>query len=149
MSLVVCGIYPSVNATYRARSQQLDVSRTAMYDKLNGREPIVSAALVRETAVAMASIGEFTGGAAPKILAPYQVRIVDENCLAGTDHRLEVLRHIGAVALPAKLLVILDPELRLRLDVCLCADSHAKRSLVVRVSLSNSQAKRTLDCRSR
>ncbi len=119
-----------------------------MYDKLNGREPIVSAALVRETAVAMASIGEFIGGAAPKILALYQVRIVDGNCLAGTDHRLEVLRHIRAVALPAKLLVILDPELRLGLDVCLCAGGHAKRSLVVRLSLSNTQAKRTLDCRS-
>ncbi len=94
MSLVVCGIYPSVNATYRAISQQLDVIRTAIYDNLNGIEPIVSAAIVWEIAVAMASIREFTGGSAPKLLPPYKVRVVDGNCLAGTDDRLEVLRHI-------------------------------------------------------
>ncbi len=66
MSLVVCGIYPSVNAAYRSKAQQLNVSRTAVYDKLNGVEPKVSAALVKETATAMASIIEFIGGAAPK-----------------------------------------------------------------------------------
>lgn len=32
MSLVVCGIYPSVNAAYRARAQQLNVSRTALWN---------------------------------------------------------------------------------------------------------------------
>ncbi len=34
MSLVVCGIQRSVNA-YRAKASQLNVSRTAVYDKLN------------------------------------------------------------------------------------------------------------------
>ena len=36
MSLVVCGIYPSVNAAYRAKASSLNVSRTAVYGKLNG-----------------------------------------------------------------------------------------------------------------
>ena len=37
ISTVVCGgIYQLVNATYRASSQQLNVSSTAAYDKLNG-----------------------------------------------------------------------------------------------------------------
>ncbi|MEP6516027.1 hypothetical protein [Microcoleus vaginatus] len=94
ISRVVCGIYPSVNATYRARAQQLDVSCSAIYDKLNDVEPIESVAIIWETAVAMASIREFTGGSAPKLLPPYKVRLVDENCVAGTDPRLEVLRHI-------------------------------------------------------
>jgi len=126
MSLVVCGIYPSVNAAYRARAQQLNVSRTAVSDKLNGVEPRVCAALVKETAAAMASLIEFIGGSSPKLLAPYKVRIIDGNCLAGTDHRLEVLRPIGAVALPGKSLVILDPELRLAIDVFPCVDGHAQ-----------------------
>ena len=30
MSLVVCGIYPSVNAAYRAKASSLNVSRTAV-----------------------------------------------------------------------------------------------------------------------
>lgn len=51
MSLVVCGIYLSVNAAYRKKAEQLNVSRTAVYDKLNGVEPNVSAAIVREIAI--------------------------------------------------------------------------------------------------
>jgi hypothetical protein len=38
ISTVVCGIYQLVNAAYRASSQQLNVSSTAAYDKLNGVE---------------------------------------------------------------------------------------------------------------
>ncbi len=130
MSLVVCGIYPSVNAAYRAKAQQLNVSRTAVYDKLNGVEPEVSAAIVRETAASMASLIEFIGGASPQLLAPYRVRVIDGNCLEGTDHRLKVLRTIGAVALPGKSIVILDPELRLAINVFPCEDGHAQeRSL--------------------
>ena len=126
MSLVVCGIYPSVNAAYRAKAQQLNVSRTAVYDKLNGVEPNVSAAIVRETAVAMASLIKLLGGQSPQLLAPYRVRVIDGNCLQGTDHRLKVLRTIGAVALPGKSLVILDPELRLAINVFPCEDGHAQ-----------------------
>jgi hypothetical protein len=37
-----------------------------------------------------------------------------------------VLRPIGAVALPGKSLVILDPELRLAIDVFPCVDDHAQ-----------------------
>ena len=38
ISRVVCEINPLVNAAYRASSQQLNVSSTAAYDKLNGVE---------------------------------------------------------------------------------------------------------------
>jgi hypothetical protein len=130
MSLVVCGIHPSVNAAYRAKAQQLNVSRTALYDKLNGVESSVSAAIVRETAVPMASLIEFVGGKSPQLLPGYKVRVLDGNCLEKTDHRLKVLRTIGAGALPGKSLVVLDPELRLAINVFPCEDGHAQeRSL--------------------
>jgi hypothetical protein len=130
MSLVVCGIHPSVNAAYRAKAKELCVSRTAVYDKLNRVETAVSAAIVRETAMTLASLIELVEGSAPKLLAPYKIRVIDGNCLAGTDHRLEVLRNIGAVALPGKSIVILDPELRLAINVFPCEDGHAQeRSL--------------------
>gem|GEM_PF-1483977 len=87
MSLVVCGIYPSVNAAYRAKAQQLNVSRTAVYDKLNGVETSVSAAIVRETGSSMASLIELIEGKSPKILAPYRVRVIDGNCLEGRRNR--------------------------------------------------------------
>lgn len=49
LSLVVCGIHPSVNTAYKAKAKDLNVTRNAIYAKLNGVEPAVSAALLRET----------------------------------------------------------------------------------------------------
>ena len=51
MSLVVCGIHPSVNAAYQAKAVKLNVSRTSLYNKLNGVETAVSEALLRDTCV--------------------------------------------------------------------------------------------------
>lgn len=63
-------------------------------------------------------------------MSGYKVRILDGNCLEKTDHRLEVLRKIAAGALPGKSLVVLDPELRLAINVFACEDGHAQeRSL--------------------
>jgi hypothetical protein len=130
MSLVVCGIYPSVNAAYRAKASELNVSRTAVYDKLNGIELDVSAALLRETATSMTDVMQFLGDSPPKLLAPYQIRIIDGNCLAATDHRLEALKPYAAKALPGKSLVVLDPDLKMAIDVFPCEDGHAQeRSL--------------------
>lgn len=130
MSLVVCGIHPSVNAAYRAKAEEMNVSRTAVYDKLNGVEHQVSSAIVRETAISMASLIEFVGGKSPQLLSGYKIRILDGNCLEKTDHRLEILRPIAAGALPGKSLVVLDPELRLAINVFACEDGHAQeRSL--------------------
>ena len=130
MSLVVCGIYPSVNAAYRAKALSLNVSRTAVYDKLNRIELDVSAALLRETAASMTNLMQFLGDAPPRLLASHQVRIIDGNCLAATAHRLKALKPYAAKALPGKSLVVLDPDLRMAIDVFPCEDGHAQeRSL--------------------
>lgn len=84
MSLVVCGIYPSVNAAYRAKAKEINVSRTALYNKLNGVELSVSAALVRETATQMAGVIEQMGGKPPVVVSGYQTRI-EERQLSGSD----------------------------------------------------------------
>ncbi len=54
ISTVVCGANPWVNAAYRASSQQLNVSFTAAYGKLNGVKLTVSAAIVSKMARKMA-----------------------------------------------------------------------------------------------
>lgn len=126
MSLVVCAIYPSVNAAYRAKAQELGVSRTAVYNKLNGIEPQVSAAMVRNTAWEMAQIIETMAEGLPDWVEGYQTRISDGTCLAGTEHRLEVLQEVAAKALPGKCLVVLDPKLKLVRDVFICEDGHAQ-----------------------
>jgi hypothetical protein len=126
LSLVVCGIHPSVNAAYKAKAEGLSVNRSALYQKLNGVELGVSAALVRETAAQLGQLIEQMGGQSVPLLAGYTVRILDGNALAATEHRLEVLRSVGSAPLPGKSLVVLDPELRLAVDIFPCADGHAQ-----------------------
>jgi hypothetical protein len=50
MSLVVCGMYPSVHAAYQKKAVEVNVSATALYNKLQRIELPVSRALVHETA---------------------------------------------------------------------------------------------------
>jgi hypothetical protein len=62
----------------------------------------------------------------PPLLSGDQVRILDGNALAATEHRLGVLRHVAAAPLPGKSLVVLDPRLRLAVDIFPCEDGHAQ-----------------------
>jgi IS4 transposase len=126
LSLVVCGIHPSVNAAYKAKAQQINVTRGALYQKLNGVETAVSTALLRQTARELSSLIQAVGGQQEPLLPGYSVRILDGNALAATEHRLAVLRQESAAPLPGKSLVVLEPESRLAIDIFLCEDGHAQ-----------------------
>lgn len=126
LSLVVYGIQPSVNAAYQAKSKALNVNRSALYHKLNGVEPQVSAALLRETASELEQLIEQMGGQSAELVEGYQVRILDGNALAATEHRLTVLQDVAAAPLPGKSLVVLAPTLRLAVDIFPCEDGHAQ-----------------------
>jgi len=126
LSLVVCGIHPSVNAAYKAKATELTITRGALYQKLNGIETEVSAALLRETATELGQLIEQMGGQMPPLLAGYQVQILDGNALAATEHRLQVLRSVAVAPLPGKSLVVLDPVLRLAVNMFACEDGHAQ-----------------------
>ncbi len=110
MSLVVCSIRPSINVAYKAKAKEISVSRTALYNKLNGIEPGVSAELVRYTATELKPIIIQLNGQIPSFLLGLQVKILDGNSLGATEHRLSVLRSIRSGALPGKSLVVLDPQ---------------------------------------
>lgn len=125
MAAVVCRIYPSVNAAYKSRTKELGVSVNAVYDKLQGIEPQVSRQVVRETADHAKSIIEKTKGALSRPLAGYRVKIVDGNHFRRTDRRIGELRGANVAPLPGKALAILDPQLRLVIDVIPCEDGHA------------------------
>jgi hypothetical protein len=126
MGQVVSGIYPSANAAYQKQRERFTVSRTAVYDKLNGVEPHVAAALTRQTAASLTAVIRELGGALPDLLPGYRVKILDGNCLAKTEHRLHELRTIAAGPLPGKSLVVLDPALMLAVDVFPCEDGHTQ-----------------------
>lgn len=126
MSLVVCGIRPSVHAAYKALSKEIGVSKPAFYSKLNGLEPAVGQALVRYSAAALAPVIEQLGGQAEPSLPGYRVKIVDGNHLGATDHRLKVLRTIAAGPLPGHSLAVLDPQLMMAVDVFPCEDAYTQ-----------------------
>jgi IS4 transposase len=134
MSLVVCRIRPALNAAYKAHAETINASLRAVYSKLDGIEPGLSAALVRTVAGRLEPVITAMGGSRADWLPGYRVKILDGNHLAGTEHRLKELRLLGAGALPGQALVVLDPQLMLACDVILCEDGHAQeRSLLDQV----------------
>jgi IS4 transposase len=132
MSLVVCGIRPSINAAYVKKAvPTINVSLQALYGKINRIEIAVGAALVRKSDERLAPVIAALGGAMPPFLPGYRAKILDGNHLPGTEHRIQELRTIGAGALPGHGLVVFDPERMLAIDVVLCEDGHAQeRSLL-------------------
>lgn len=139
MTLVSCGIYPCPHAVYQDHKDWFPVSVTSLYNKLNGVETQVSAALVRYSATRLGAVLRPLGGALPELLPGYPVKILDGNCLAGTDHRLEELRHSSAAALPGKALVVLDPALMLAVDVFPCEDGHTQERALLPAVLQTVQ----------
>ena len=137
MSKVVCGIRPSVHAAYQATSEEIAVSITSVYNKLNATETGISAALVRYSAAQLAPVIEHLGGSLEPLLPGYRVKILDGNCIEASEHRIEELRYTNAGALPGKSLVVYDPSLKLALDVFPCEDGHRQeRALLDPVLLS-------------
>ena len=126
MSLVVCGIRPSINSAFKKMAPVLGVTRKAVYDKIDRVETTTSAALVRHSGSALGAIIDELGGRNEPWLEGYRVKILDGSHLPGTEHRIKPLRFTRAGALPGHALVVLDPERMLITDVVLCEDGHAQ-----------------------
>jgi hypothetical protein len=134
MSLVVCGILPSVNAAYQAKAQDIGVSLQSVYNKLNGLEPQIVERLLHHVVAKTQGLIEHLGGTLPPLIEGYRVKILDGNHWAATERRLKVLRPVGSAPLPGHALVILDPVLMLAIDMVACEDGHTQeRALLSRV----------------
>ena len=68
MSQVVSGAHPSVHAAYQASNEDISVSATSLYNKLNGIETNTSAELVRYAANAVMPIIKGLKGTMPSLL---------------------------------------------------------------------------------
>jgi hypothetical protein len=126
MTQVVCGVRKSVNRAYEAMSADIPVSITSVYNKLNGIEIGTSAELVRYSAVQARWLIEEMHAQRPSLVSGYRVRMLDGNCLAASEHRLEALREESSAPLPGKSLVVYDPALGLITDEFPCEDGHAQ-----------------------
>lgn len=131
MNLVVFKTSPSINAAYTEENENISVSITSIYNKLNGISMNTSAELVRATAKEKSEIITILGGERESLLPGYRVKMLDGNCIEATEHRLKVLRNTKAGPLPGKSLVVYDPMLEMAIDVFPCEDGHAQeRSLL-------------------
>lgn len=127
LSLVVTQIQPSVNAAYRASSDEISVAVKSVYNKLAGIELCISESLVRETALDLNEVIGEMKAILPGPLAGYDVRIVDGNHLSGTQHRLKELRSLGDAPLPGHTVAVLNPHVELIEDLIACEDGHANQ----------------------
>jgi hypothetical protein len=131
MSQVVLNSHHSVNAAYQASEKDIAVSVTSVYNKLNGIEDNTSAELVRYAAGEIMQVIQGLKGTVKPLLPGFHVKLLDGNCIEATEHRIKELRSLAAGALPGKSLVVLDPSLRIPIDVFPCQDGHAQeRSLL-------------------
>lgn len=141
MTLVVCNIQPAIHAAYQEVAATLPVSIASVYNKLNGIEPEVSAALVHHTASVFGDVISSMGGQMPELLPGYRVKIVDGNHLAATERRLDVLRQSYAGPLPGQCLVILEPAVMLATKAIPCEDGHAQERSMTEPLLACVEAK--------
>ena len=141
MSLVVHRIRPSLHAAYQSNRDQMEVSVQSLYNKVDGIEPAVGAALVKHVAGRTAPLVESMKAALPDLLPGYRAKILDGNHLAATEHRISELRKTASGPLPGFALVVLDPRLMQVADVIPCEDGHAQERALTDAVLAKVEAK--------
>jgi IS4 transposase len=140
MALVVARVRKSVHAAYRAQADRVGVSVRSVYDKLAGIEPQVSERMTAATAADLADVMRHLRVRPQAPLPGYDVRVLDGNYLAGTEHRLTELRTLGAAALPGMTLCLFDPQWNLVRDVVACEDGHANERALIDSILPKAEA---------
>src|SRR5262245_1221592 len=85
MPAVVLQQQPSVLAAYRKGVGNITVSDQSVYNKLDGMELGVSAALVRDSAQRVAPVIDALKARQPSWLPGYRVRVLDGNHLSATE----------------------------------------------------------------
>jgi hypothetical protein len=126
VSGVVLGKHASMNAGYRKMEDQLGVSITAVYEKLQRVEQTVVQQLVRQSYRQTVEICKEIGCVAHNDLPGYTTRILDGNWLSGTEHRLEETRRSTAAPLPGKSLVVYDPRYNAVCDFFAMEDAYTQ-----------------------
>ena len=139
ISLVVLGSRPSVHAAYQASKEDIGVSVTSVYNKLNGIETSTSAQLVRYAVQQVQPIIKKLTGPVQSPLPGKRIKLLDGNCIEKSHHRIKELRSIASGPLPGKSLVVYDPVMGMPLDVFPCEDGHAQERSLLKAVLSSIQ----------
>jgi IS4 transposase len=137
---VAAGARNSVFAAFQAdqaeESPSINVSHQAVYGKLNCMPVAFGTLLVRasgERAMALLEQGEqrtFAG------LEAYRLRVIDGTDLAGTEHRLQVLRKMYAAGLPGRFVVAYDWATGVCYDATASEDAYTSERVLVQQLLA-------------
>jgi hypothetical protein len=128
---VVVGSKPSVHAAYQEREKELGVSKQAIYDKLKGVEPQVSAALIGVPARELDRVLARSRAKKNDPVPGYHAFVIDGKRLDGTEHRLEETRYMKSAPLPGQVLVMLDTRTEMFVDACCEQDVYTCERRVV------------------
>ena len=112
---VVSGATKSVNASYQ--DSDCEVSSQAVYDKLKGVEPEVSASLVRNTVDELRRIQDKSKTLHDDVIEGYHTFVVDGKTYNGTEHRLKESRRDARAPLPGRAIALLDTRYELFVDI--------------------------------
>ena len=137
---VVCGVRPSLPAAYQASVAAISVSLRSVYNKLNGVDPETAAALGHYRAHAVPPLLTEMGGRGAWGVPGYRAKMLDGNCLAGTEQRRKELGQTAAGALPGKARVVFAPALRMAVTVVPCADGYRQERALVPQGLPQVEA---------
>lgn len=136
MDAVVFKTQPSVGAWYKDHGHRLSATRQSVYDKLKRMEPAVSAALVHYSGTELRDCIRGMKGVPAERLPGLRIRVLDGNCLTGTQHRLKGLRGTRAAALPGKALAFFDLRYALITDVIPCEDAYTQERALLDPALA-------------
>ena len=135
---VVSGSKPSVHASYQA--SDLDVSRQAIYGKLQGVESNVSAGLVRAPVEELHRIQEKAGICREDVVPGYHTYVIDGKKFDGTEHRLKETRRLSSAPLPGMVVTLFDTRSAMFVDVECEADAYRCERKIVEPMLDRLEA---------
>jgi Transposase DDE domain len=143
MIQVVSGARRSIHAAFQfdqaAPTPAITASVQAVYTKLGRLDPHFSEAAVRASAQRLEPVLRAAGCTEFPGWHGSRVRIIDGTDLAGSEHRLKVLRTIQAAGLPGRLVAEFDPATGLVVDVTASEDAYASERTLVQSIYARAQ----------
>lgn len=128
---IALGTVENPNQAYIAYRHELQVSRTAYYDKLNHVETAISEGVVHYSAEQSTKLLQEIGCGEWEVLPGYRCIALDGNHLQKSEKRLGVLRGLCAAGLPGTAVARYDLQSQLFTHAYLIEDAHAHESSIL------------------
>lgn len=131
VSDVVLRFAQNFRQAYAANKEQIVVSLTSFYNKINATETAISEALVARSAQRAGAMQDKLDYTQWEVLKGYRVYALDGNHLPETEKRLKPLRMLHDAPLPGTVVARFDLQRQLFDRAYLLEDAHAQESTVL------------------